>query len=94
MKKALYIFLFLIVLLLLSLGIAVAVGVNQPRVYEGLINKIVYKNTGYHYSTEKVDLQISPTKVYVQGFVLKNPEWSQDLELLSAEEIEVSLEML
>ena len=93
MKKALIVILGIIFIILLLAGVALAVGIYNPRAYEGIISKLVYKNTGYQYSTEDLSIQLSPTKISIQGLVLNNPEWEQDPKLLAVQDAEVDIDL-
>ena len=74
-------------------GIALGVGIYNPRANEGILNKLVYKKTGYRYSTHDISIQLSPTKVTIQGLQLNNPEWIQDPKLLVLQNAEFSLDI-
>ncbi len=93
MKKVLRVALYTVLLFLLLTGIALAVGLYNPRAYEGLLNKLVYKKTGYQYSTQDLSIQLSPTKISIQGLELNNPEWSQDPKLLTVGNADVSVDL-
>lgn len=93
MSKTIRVILFFLLFILLVSGIAVGVGLYNPRAYEGLLNKLVYQNTGYQYSTREISIQLSPAKISIQGFELVNPEWSENPHLLQLGSVEISLDL-
>ena len=82
MKKILRIFIIILLIALLLVGSALAVGFVNPRAYEGMLNKLVYKKTGYQYSTTDLSIQLSPTIITIDGLKLSNPDWANDPKLL------------
>ncbi len=91
MKKIIRIVLYTILFVLLVTGLALAVGIYNPRAYEGMLSKLVYKKTGYQYTTQDISIQLSPTKVSIRELELKNPEWSNDPKLLTLQNTEISV---
>lgn len=91
MKKVLSLTFILLLIVFLCTAIAVGIGIYKPQVYEGLLNKVVYSKTGYQYSTKDLAIQLSPTKITVHGFVLKNPEWTENPKLLTVQNAEITL---
>ena len=93
MKNILRITFIFLIIIFIGIVAALGVGIYKPQVYEGLLNKIVYSKTGYQFSTKDIELQRSPTKLIVQGFVLENPQWTPDPELLLVQNMEVSFNL-
>ncbi|MEM7400457.1 MAG: AsmA family protein [Pseudomonadota bacterium] len=91
MKRTLFIVILFFLLVLVLAGIALAVGVYNPRVYEGLLNKIVHSKTGYQYSTKDLAIELSPTRINVHGLVLENHEWEENPQLLTVQNAEITL---
>ena len=91
MKKVLSLTFILLLIVFLCTAIAVGIAIYKPQAYEGLLNKVVYSKTGYQYSTKDLSIQLSPTKIIVHGFVLENPEWTENPELLTVQNAEITL---
>ena len=77
---------------ILLIGAAVGIGIYEPKSYEGLYNWVLYKNTGYRFTTEDISIQFSPTKVLITGFVLNNPEWEANPQLLRLGNAELTIQ--
>ena len=93
MKKTLKIFLLIVLALIIVIGTALGVGLYNPRAYENVINKLIYKKTGYQYSTSELSIQLSPTTIFIEDLKLSNPDWSDGPVLLELGSAVVSLDI-
>ena len=91
MKKIIRIIIYIVLFVLLAMGVALAIGIYNPRAYEGVLSKLIYKKTGYQYTTQDISIQLSPTKVSIRELELKNSEWSNDPKLLTLQNAEISV---
>ena len=74
-----------VLLVVVSAG-AVAIGIYHPKAYEDLFNQLIFKKTGYRYSTDDISIQISPTKVFIRKLTLTNPAWTKKPEATTIRE--------
>ncbi len=93
MKKIARIVLLVFISVFLLVGIVAGIGVYNPRAYEGVLNKLVYENTGYQYSTSNLSIQFSPTIITIEDFELINPAWAQNPKLLAVHHAEISIDI-
>ena len=93
MKKTIRIILSILLIVLLAVGIIVSIGLFNPRTYEGVLNKLVYKKTGYQYSTNELSIQLSPTIISIKGLELINPDWVENSKLLTLQDAQISIDV-
>jgi len=93
MKKLSKVLLIVFLFIALAFIAAVTIAIYKPQAYENMINKILIKQTGYQYSTKDISIQITPTKIVIDGFELINPEWNSDPILLTVDNIQLSLDI-
>ena len=92
MKTAVRILVICFASFILLIGAVVGIGIYEPKSYEGLYNWVLYKNTGYRFTTEDISIQFSPTKVLITGLVLNNPEWEANPQLLRLGNAELTIQ--
>ena len=93
MKPAVRIFVICLASFVLVIAAVVGIGIYKPKSYEGLYNWMLYKNTGYRFTTEDISIQFSPTRVFITGLELNNPEWDANPRLLEIGNAELTIEI-
>jgi len=93
MKPTVRIFIICLTSFVLLIGAAIGIGIYKPKSYEGLYNWLLYENTGYRFTIEEISIQFLPTRVFVKGLELKNPEWGSNPYLLRLGSAEVKIEL-
>ncbi len=93
MKPTVRIFIICLTSFVLLIGAAIGISIYKPKSYEGLYNWLLYENTGYRFTIEEISIQFLPTRVFVKGLELKNPEWGSNPYLLRLGSAEVKIEL-
>jgi len=93
MKPVVRILLICLASFVLLIGAVIGIGIYKPKSYEGLYNWVLYKNTGYRFTTEDISIQFSPTRVFITGLEFNNPEWEANPRLLQLGNAELTIQL-